>query len=60
MAQCPPPKYAPGHSIVRALQVKLYSNWPGARVVCFAGRKDFEGNAYAADTIRIRNAAAIW
>ena len=29
--------------IVRALQVKLYSYWPAARVVCFAGLKNFLG-----------------
>ena len=26
------------HSIVRALQVKQYCNWPGARIMCFAAR----------------------
>ena len=39
--------------IVRAVQVKQYNNWPGARVVCFAGHKNFGGDAHAAETRRI-------
>ena len=31
------------HIIVRALQVKQYSNRPGAKIVCFGGHKTFEG-----------------
>ena len=30
-------------SVVRALRVKLHSNWPGAKVVCFAGHNNFGG-----------------
>ena len=50
------------HSIDRALRIEQYSTWHGARVVCLGegGTKTWAGDAYAAETRRIRNAAAIW
>ena len=50
------------HSIDRALQIEQYSIWHGARIVCLGkgAQKLGLGDAYAAETRRIRNAAAIW
>ena len=48
--------------IDRALPIEQYSTWHGARVVCLGqgAQKLGRGDAYAAETGRIRNATAIW